>query len=321
MQFIIFHAIFLLLSILTSYYTVWYVFLLIQIELFVYWKRYISRKDLRKIILAQILILLILSPWMIKLVFHLSDLFQLIQWISTVQLLDVIEGYTRFLGGGITYGYVTQAIFVLMIPFLYLCDTISLNKKVLLLFWLFFPSFFSFIVSTIYKPIYHDWYVMFSSIPIYIILGIIVSSRKAQIISLGILIVYIIINLNNYLSLLQDNKEHWREAVKYIIETQQLSAEDIIISEDIQHVDYYIRYRFQVLKKPEVIWNKGNKTETYISMRQIREYNGTQKKICLVSIYAIPLTEIPQDLAPKIILPIFNDAPQTICFKMDTDEK
>lgn len=189
-------------------------------------------------LVVQSIILLTLLPWLMLQIGYLQlnpDMRDWIAWIPKPDISALLRTFVIFSSG--VGDYVTNAMPIWFfwiynsIFFLLSLRGLMLFKKregSLLLLWLGFPIVFLFLFSVIFFPIYVIKYIIFASLPYYILVAKGLSSIKAKYIKnslILLIIIFSITSLSAYYN--KDLKIPWKKVVAYMASNTQRG--DIII--------------------------------------------------------------------------------------------
>lgn len=205
-------------------------FLLINIKKF---------NELKKWLIIQLILFLLYSPWIfVLLFFQIPIVASPTHWLDQPTTLILIY-FSRLFGGEqkeltvfILFFIMSILIFIYILKIFHKSskkDVVKENKLYLLFLWLLFPTTISVLFSLLFFPIFLPKYVIYSSIPLYILVALAISKlSKKTLIQYVLLSLIIVISSFALLNLFTTtNKEDWRSVSEHI--KNNIADDDIII--------------------------------------------------------------------------------------------
>lgn len=312
LKFIIIHYIFLFLSLIVSYYTIWYLCLLFFTFLYYIKTKCFSIKEIKLFLIGYLVVFLVFSPWLFLLLSRINESIKAINWVPIPTFSTLIEFLNLYFGFKpiFIYGFMIIILFLFLFTF---SKRISNFLKYLFMIWFLFPIISAYILSNIFKPIFIDHYILFSTIAIYIIMAIVSLKYKLSFLLIGI---FVFINLfNNSRELKNPTGEDWRGAVREIFLNQIITDKDFVITDDFPAFNYYINFQLKPSIKPNMIylqWSDQFNKDRIIN--DIYSLLDTKRRVCIAVTYLNT-----NDL--KLLLvhsnKITNNYPQVICLKYE----
>lgn len=322
---VVLYSIFLWVSLITGYYSIWLIFILFFSTSVGYLVKKVDIKQLKNMCIGSLTVILLYLPWLLKLVLGLNNTGEMQQSNRLTKLNDLWSIYSNF-GAFIDTQPLIVAIFVLIMVYgLTKTSSLSRHSKFMLLLWLFFPPIFIYVAILVVYIINHSyifnyspWYVSFSSLPFYIILAVL-SAKKNRLLPF-ILTSYLLINFFSYKQFLQTPKENWRGASNYLFYELGLNNSDILFTDDPTHFTYYKEYLWRLPQTHELksVSAFEIEREGLIGIfSQIEISLELYHKSCLATIF-IKRGDLPPKLSAYLIQPTFTENPYVFCFRKNT---
>lgn len=305
--FLFIHLFFLYLSLVTSYFTFWYLFILLFINLY-YFREKIFREKIKRLMSGYFIVCLFFFPWLYLLLQKYGSAVSLLLFLQKPHFSELINSLNMYFGYKPLVYYNIPLIFIAILAFILLKKYPQFVKN-LLLFWLFYPLIAAYIISLVYRPMFIDHHMILSSIALYIILATVIHKYKRW----GIIIIFFFLfsNIkNNRQELISPTVEDWRSVTKEIFLHQNINSRDYIIVDDRQAFNYYVNFHLKPEIKPDIFyltWEDEAKKDTIINLT--KKYVEEGRKVCLaatfISFNDIKLTSLNitgnTDLYPQVL--------------------
>lgn len=231
-------------SVLLLYTHIYSIFIVLAQNVHYFYRYKFKIKKIKKWVILQIILLLLYLPW----IFVLKNVIASkgYSWISkpTFFILQSIF-YTFFAGEGFSiFGMLLTDIFLIIILMLLLNFKKKIfenkDKFMLLLLWFLIPIFVPFTFSLISIPIFTLKYVIISSFPVYLLIGLYLSEAKIKKSLTALIIIFSIFTI--IAQSITVEKDDWKSISKYL-NTNVDKNEAIVVIDDYEALPLTYYYK------------------------------------------------------------------------------